>query len=357
MYYKGEEAEGFLSLCTIVVAGTTWILCPMDSSRRTQLKTGHRPVQQNVRTYKPDEVLFEEGSTGRELYIVNEGEVGVYKGGSEGTLVELARIGPGGVIGEMSLLDNLPRSATVKAVETTKALVIVPQMFHAAMQKVPVWLNSIIKIVVSRLRDANKRVDQSVLRDRERGIAALLLLLLPSHKYEHSSMVALDYNLVLLEAYYVCRLKKKEIMRLLDQLVRRKIIEIQDGEEGKKHVCFKDLEVLSLFEEFLNLKGQQKSFRELNIPEEAVTMLSNIAYVAQKVGSETAEGTVLSRSALLEDLQDKSPDQLDKSLLDLRRRSLVNLMPEGDETQIVFRKDVLSRIKKIKEWLPRFEQS
>ncbi len=319
-----------------------------------QLKTGQRPTQLVVKTYKPGEVVFEEGSKGRELFIVQEGKVGVYKTGTDEN-VELARIEKGAVIGEMSLLDNLPRSATVKAIETTKLMVINELTFQTALKSVPVWVTSIIKIVVSRLRDANRRVDQAVLRDKDRGFVSLLLLLLPTYKHELSSCIALDHNLVLTEAYHVCRLKKNEMLKLLASLEQRKIVSVVEDDRHRKHVCITDFEVLMLYEEFLNLKGQKKSFRESNIPDESVALLDNIVYIAQKSGIETDDGTTLQKSVLVKDLEAKGSDNLEKNLLDLKRRNLISIMPSGNDAAILFKKETLVRIKKIKEWLPRFE--
>lgn len=314
-------------------------------------------MQMVTRTLRPSETLFEEGTTGRELFIIAEGKVGIYKNTPEGP-IELAQIGKGSIIGEMSLLDNLPRSATVKAIEETKTTIVNQLVFQEALSKVPMWLTSIIKIIVSRLRDANKRVDQSVLRDKELGIVSLMLLMLPGSKYEFGGGIALDYDTVLVEAYYVCRLKKKEIIRLLSTIDKRKIIEIAEDTDHKKHLCIRDLEAIRLFEEFLTLKLQQKTFKELAIPDEAVSILSNIAYVAQKSGVETDEGTMLSKSALIADLSHVKPDALEKSLLDLARRNLINTNPgEHDEVTIVFKPETLSRIKKIKEWAPRFQMT
>lgn len=326
----------------------------MPSPERSQLKTGKRPQQLVTRTLKAGDVLFEEGSHGRELFIIQEGSVGVYKDTPEGS-IELAIIEKNGIIGEMSLLDNQPRSATIRATEPAKAVVINEKVFQATLQEAPMWLTSIVKIVVSRLRDANKRVDQTVLRDRERGLVSLMLILLPEYKYELSSQIALGYDMVVVEAYYVCRLKKKEIEKLIAGLGKREIIEVEEDTEHKRHICFNDLEVVRLFYEYLVLKSQQKKFREMSIPQEAVGVLSNIAYVAQKSGKETPEGTTLSKSAFMADMAEKNPDKIEKMLLDLRRRNLINIMPEGNDTLLIFQQQTLSRIKKIKEWLPRFE--
>lgn len=320
---------------------------------RSKLKTGKRPQQLITKSLKIDEILFREGSEGRELFIIQEGKVGVYKESQEG-LIELAVIEKNGIIGEMSLLDNQPRSATIRALEKTTIIVINEKIFQAALQTAPLWLTSIVKIVVSRLRDINKRVDQTILRDRERGLVSLLLLLLPENKHEFSSRTALDYNLVVVEAYYVCRLKKRETERIVLRIEKRKIFSIMNGTDSTRHICFDDLDIIKLFYEYLTLKSQQKSFREVDIPHDEISILSNIAYVAQKSGIETNEGTTLSKSSLINDISDKNVTTIEKLLLSLRRRNLINILPEENDSTIIFRKESLSRIKKIKEWLPRF---
>ncbi|MBD3346279.1 MAG: cyclic nucleotide-binding domain-containing protein [Chitinivibrionales bacterium] len=327
----------------------------MPDIGRSELKTGKRPQQLNIQTFKPGTTLFEEGTRGKELFIIKEGRVGVYKTTSDGE-IELAVLGDGALVGEMSLLDNLPRSATVRAIDTTKALLINSAVFQATMQKVPVWLFSIVKIVVSRLRDANKRVDLSILRDKEHGVVSLMLLLLPKYKHEFASLSALDYDFMLVETYYVCQLKKKEITHLISGLEKSSIVQVEEDTNHKKHICIKDIDVLKLFKEYLVLKSQRKEFRELGVPEEALSVLNNIAYVAQKSGSNTDEGTALLKSVLLKDLTETKPEKLDRVLLDLKRRNLINMFPVENDVKIIFQRETLARIKKIKEWAPRFEK-
>jgi CRP/FNR family transcriptional regulator, cyclic AMP receptor protein len=323
-------------------------------SQRSKLKSGSRPVQLNNRSFKKDEILFEEGTVGKEAYVIQEGKVAVYKDTPEGR-IELATIEQSGIVGEMSLLDSLPRSATVIASADTRALVISDNVFHAVLRKSPAWLTSIVKIVVSRLRDANRRVDQSALRDRERGMAALLLLLLPVHKQEFGSKIVLPFDLVIIEAYYVCRLRKKESKRILERLEKRSLVKIVEDADQKKRVCIGDHEALRLFLEYRKLAAENQTFRELAISEEAAAMLGNIAYVAQKSGKQTQEGTTLMRSALVEDLADRKSGHIEKNLFDLRRKGLINIMPAGNkDEEITFRQATISRIKKIKQWAPRF---
>jgi CRP-like cAMP-binding protein len=327
----------------------------MTLPERSELKTGKRPVQQQMRSLKPGEVLFEEGTQGRELFIIQDGKVGIYKDTPDGR-VELAIVEQGGIIGEMSLLDNLPRSATVQAIGPCKVLVINQASFEKIMQDIPVWLQSIIKIVVSRLRDANKRVDQSVLRDKERGLAHLLLLLLPTMKTRKESCAAIEYDQLIVEAFFVCRLRKKEIKKTIDVLAKRNLLHIVSEKDGLQWVLVKEPDALKLFDEYCSLKSQKQSFKEVSIPDEAVITLKNIAYVAQKNGRENSEGTTIMKSVLMKDFSEKNSGHLDRNLLDLRRRNLINLAPSGSDMAITFRGEDLRRITKIKEWLPHFER-
>jgi CRP-like cAMP-binding protein len=312
-------------------------------------------VQLNIKTFKSGTVLFEEGSRGREVFLIQAGKVGVYRKGADGE-VELAIIAENGIVGEMSLLDDLPRSATVRAIEDTKALIINESVFKKALGCAPVWLTSIIKIVVSRLRDANRRVDQSALVDRERGMLSLLQLLLPQYHYIFSNRMTLAYDLVLVEAYYVCRLRKKEIQTLLEGFDQRKLISIEEDTAHKKHVSINDLEALKLFDEYLVLRSEKKKFPELSLPEEAVGILSNIDYIAQKWGVPRKDDVLLWKATLLEDLSDKKPEVLERNLLDLRRAGVIDLEAREQDTMIVFEPKKISRIKKLKQWLPRFEE-
>lgn len=326
----------------------------MKQPARSDLKTGKRPVQQQIRSFKAGETLFTEGSTGRELFIIHEGKVGIYKDTPDGR-VELAKVERGSLIGEMSLLDTLPRSATVVALDEVKALVIGYAQFQSVMKTIPVWLQSIIRIVVSRLRDANKRVDQTILRNKERGIISLIKLLYPVAAQKVDNRKALLYDMLVIEAFYVCRLKKKDIIQLITNLEKRSVIDVIE-EKNKKYIIINDFNVLDLYEEYLVLKSQKRTFKELTLPKETVSLLSNIVFIAQKKGVATEEGTSLKKSLLHVEATDKKKGSLDKQLLDLRRNNLINLFPNGDETEIVFRKESLARINRIKEWIPRFEK-
>ncbi len=96
-------------------------------------------------------VVMEEGTPGDGLYIVVAGKLEVTKRES-GSEVVLAARGPGEFLGEMSLLEQGPRSATVRAVEDSELLVIQPSAFRQLLRVSPDAAASILRTMAMRLR-------------------------------------------------------------------------------------------------------------------------------------------------------------------------------------------------------------
>ena len=71
------------------------------------------------RSYKEGEVVFHEGEPGVGMYIIEEGSVKVFINASDNRGIELARLEKGEFFGEVALLEDEPRSATVMAMEPT----------------------------------------------------------------------------------------------------------------------------------------------------------------------------------------------------------------------------------------------
>ena len=318
-----------------------------------QIDASEVPVQQS---YKIGELLFEEGLQGKEMYLIQEGKVGIFKNTPNGR-VPISVVGVGGILGEQSIFGNHSRSATAIAVEPTRALIINQKHLQHVMESIPPWLYAMLKVIVTRLHEARLRVDLCTLKDQERGLIIILLLLLPRHKETIQGGSGIDLELLRHDAELICRLQEKEVRSLCSRLEKRGLVRIvQQKDRGGAWVVVQDQEALRLYDEFLLLKSRGERFREAVISVEAVATLSNIAYVAQKSGQETIEGTALYKSVLAEDLSDLNDSTLlEKNLAELTRTGLILMLPAEEKTLIVFQKERLIRIKKIREWLPKFE--
>ena len=105
------------------------------------------------------QVLFKEGDKSDGMFLLRAGELLVYleKDGEE---IELAKIAPGGMIGEMALFDSQPRSASVKASSRCDVTHITQSDFNKLMKQIPKWFTALMGTLSNRLRSTNHRVQE-----------------------------------------------------------------------------------------------------------------------------------------------------------------------------------------------------
>lgn len=113
-------------------------------------------------TLQPGELLIREGEIGDAMYIIVEGRLQVRKKARDGDIV-LAERGAGDVIGEMSVLDQAPRVASVLALTPVRALVIDQETFMALLDWSPTAARAILKTFAQRIRST-----QATLQQREK---------------------------------------------------------------------------------------------------------------------------------------------------------------------------------------------
>jgi CRP-like cAMP-binding protein len=97
-------------------------------------------------------VVFEEGSHGAHLYVIAEGRVEVLRGGER-----LALLGPGDCFGEMALLDQSVRSASVRVVEAAALVTIARDDFDDLLEVYPAIARAIALVLAGRLREAYQK--------------------------------------------------------------------------------------------------------------------------------------------------------------------------------------------------------
>lgn len=113
-----------------------------------------------TQTFAAGQDIVVEGQPGEELFVIVRGRVTVSKGG-----VDIAELKVGGHFGEMGLIDNAPRSATVKAAEATRVMVISRRELMNLMKKESVlavkMLWSFVQVLSDRLRIANSELSEA----------------------------------------------------------------------------------------------------------------------------------------------------------------------------------------------------
>ena len=95
--------------------------------------------------------FVEQGQTGREAFVIIDGTAEVRRNGKK-----VSTLGPGGVVGELALLDRGPRTASVTANEKMKVLVLGPREFSGLLDEVPTITHKLLASLASRIRELDK---------------------------------------------------------------------------------------------------------------------------------------------------------------------------------------------------------
>ncbi len=121
------------------------------------------------------EVLFEEGELGDKLYIVTEGKIKLGHSSEDGRESLLAILGPGEIIGELTLFDPGPRSTTATAVSSASLLSLDHADLIAVLDNSPEVAKHMLRALAKRLRRTNESLSDLVFSDVPGRVAKSLL--------------------------------------------------------------------------------------------------------------------------------------------------------------------------------------
>jgi CRP-like cAMP-binding protein len=98
-------------------------------------------------SYAAGQIVFNQGDAADTMYVVTEGEVEIRIGDRI-----IDRVGPGGILGEMALVDDKPRSATAVASVNSKLVPISQKRFLFLVQQTPFFAIQVMQVMADRLR-------------------------------------------------------------------------------------------------------------------------------------------------------------------------------------------------------------
>lgn len=128
-----------------------------------------------TRQYPKNTLIICEGDRSDSLYIVMSGKVKVYLNDEEGKEVTLNIQGEGEYFGELAMLDNAPRSASVVTTEATRLAVVSKSAFDECLEKNPKIALTVIRGLARRLRELTENVRSLALMDVYGRVAHTLL--------------------------------------------------------------------------------------------------------------------------------------------------------------------------------------
>ena len=119
----------------------------------------------SIRRFTADQALMQQGQPSTSIHFILEGQVRVERQRRTDELpVQLARLGAGEIVGEMGVMVDLPRSATVIAITPTTTLELDAPSFERAARAFPILHRVLAKLLSERLRRTSERVGDGSLR-------------------------------------------------------------------------------------------------------------------------------------------------------------------------------------------------
>jgi CRP-like cAMP-binding protein len=99
------------------------------------------------------ETIILESSVANEMFFVRKGRVEIRVKD-----MPVEEVGPGGIFGEMALIDQSPRSASVVAIEDTEIVPISERLFIILVRDAPYFALDVMRLLVERIRAMNKQI-------------------------------------------------------------------------------------------------------------------------------------------------------------------------------------------------------
>lgn len=178
------------------------------------------------KTFEKESVVVGQEDPGDSLYVLTEGRVKVVLFGTTGREVILSVFKPGEFFGEMSLLDNQPRSANVIAVEPSKMLVLDRASFAKHLQAHPKTALNVLAEMSKRLRRADAIIGNLALLDVFGRVARFLRELAKTDGKEVAEGMEITKRPTQAEIAAMIGTSRETVSRALSEFQRRGFLDM-----------------------------------------------------------------------------------------------------------------------------------
>jgi len=127
------------------------------------------------RQFKQGETIFYQGDPGQSLFLIETGQVRIFVEGEVGQATSVIMYGPGEIFGELAVIDELPRSATVAAMRDTVVYQLTQERFRDNLRRSPQLALNFLKALSVRIRYNTSHVESLALLEIPARLARKLL--------------------------------------------------------------------------------------------------------------------------------------------------------------------------------------
>jgi len=176
-------------------------------------------------SFRKHAVLMTEGDIGESMYVMTSGLAKVFVSDEDGKELVLYQEGPGAVIGDIALLDDEPRSASVSILEKSTALMIGKVAFLDCLRESPEMAINIVRSLTRRLRRATDGSRSLALDNVYRRLADKLQEL--AEFEDDAPMLAKKFSHQ--ELGNMIGASREMVGKVMAELVKGEYVEIRDG--------------------------------------------------------------------------------------------------------------------------------
>jgi CRP-like cAMP-binding protein len=333
---------------------------------KDKINTGRAQLKLDERYFPRGTLMFIEGETSTEMFIVRSGKIRVLKLEGDKT-IELAVLGLGSVLGELALLDHQPRSATAQVIEDVHATVIDEKMFQHTMESVPSWLANMIQVVVSRLRETMKKTSDSVVQKSVAGVIKVLLLL-----YNHESIEAEGQKRLFLSRAKdaissVIGIGDIESESVFLHLILKELMLIQKDDAGREYIILLDPHALGLYMNYLRTCVHGTKLLGQELSDKGMELLQFLLDTGAKNGRQIKPGIIrLGVSQIEIEIQrqgkgkfidlDALEELLNQKVI-FKEQESVKVSPQTyKQLSLLYNEETLKKVILLHLWLPKYKE-
>ncbi|MCX6023739.1 MAG: Crp/Fnr family transcriptional regulator [Chloroflexi bacterium] len=180
------------------------------------------------RRFRNGDVIFHKDDPGSTLYLLESGQVKVYVPTEDGKDIILAMLMPGQFFGELSLLDNKPRSATAAATEETVTLILERDDLFAFLRENPDIALRLLEVIAARLRQTDSLLEDIAFLDIDGRLAKRLLDLSKTFGQASETGTTIELRLTQEELAAMIGATRESVAKRLGYYRRRGFITIEN---------------------------------------------------------------------------------------------------------------------------------
>ncbi len=179
--------------------------------------------------FQRNEIIVRQGDADHTLYLILSGRVRIYMLGEDGHEISFTIMGPGDVFGEMSLIDDLPRSAYAVALEETRVLILSQMACLKHLEQCPQLALNFMRALSDKLRRTSYQAGSLAFLDVYRRVARKLLELAEEHSRPDPEGIRIEAMLTQEELASMVGATRESTNKALGAFRRQGLIALRKG--------------------------------------------------------------------------------------------------------------------------------